>query len=326
VVVEIKEDKIILTKEEYAIQISKIEKLEVQVLKLKVQVNELKDRLKELESILHKNSSNSNKPPSSDGLKRVIKNNRERSNRKSGGLKGHKGKTLKMVEEPDEIIVHKVEGYCEYRRNLSNVELKGIQRCQVYELPEKLYKVIEHQVEVKECSCGRIHVGECSLKGNVQYSEKMKRLLLIAKYMKERDWLNITAIDSIEHHYGQIIREGLSEEDVGIVNNTKPKRGRKAKNKSRCLIETMQQKKEQTLRFLYDPKVSFDNNLAERDLRMLKVKLKISGCFRTIHGGEIFCRIRGYISTSRKQGFNVLDAIEHALLENPISFKINSAE
>ena len=64
-------------------------------------------------------------------------------------------------------------------------------------------------------------------------------------------------------------------------------------------------------------RVTFDHNQAERDLRMIKLKQKISGTFRSLEGAQMFCRIRGYISTLRKQGGNVLDAIRKVFLGNP---------
>ena len=75
--------------------------------------------------------------------------------------------------------------------------------------------------------------------------------------------------------------------------------------------------KELILRFMTDFRVPFDNNGSERDLRMLKLQQKISGCFRTTNGAKVFCRIRSYLSSARKQGRVLLAAIEHALKGKP---------
>ena len=72
--------------------------------------------------------------------------------------------------------------------------------------------------------------------------------------------------------------------------------------------------RDDVLRFLTNPYVPFTNNQAERDLRMMKCKQKISGGFRTTKGAEIFGRIRGFISTARKQGWNVFESIQQIIL------------
>jgi len=97
------------------------------------------------------------------------------------------------------------------------------------------------------------------------------------------------------------------------------KRGRVTQTKSYNLLRRLQVHRNGVLAFMYDFAIPFTNNLAERDLRMLKVKQKISGTFRSELGAKIFCRVRGYISTARKNGIRIWDAIKSAIEGNPFT-------
>ena len=115
-------------------------------------------------------------------------------------------------------------------------------------------------------------------------------------------------IVGLEKEYREIVVRGYIE-----TGGQAPKK----KTTSRNLWERFLLRQHQVLRFMHDPTVPFDNNLAERDIRMVKVKQKVSGCFRSRAGANHYARIRAYISTAKKQGVNILDALQNAITGNP---------
>ncbi len=96
-----------------------------------------------------------------------------------------------------------------------------------------------------------------------------------------------------------------------------PGQGRRAQSKAANLLDRLEDFDLCILAFLFDERVPFTNNQGEQDIRMIKVRQKISGCFRTLRGAQVFCRIRSYLSTCRKQGQNIWQAIQMAVLGKP---------
>jgi len=450
------------------------------ILELREVIQKQEVRLQAVEDQLAKNSRNSGKPPSSDGLKKKVHSLREKGQRKSGGQKGHDGKTLEMVSDPHHYARHSVTvcGMC--GTNLTDVAVERIEKRQVFDVPEVQIEVTEHQGEVKCCPACQAEVKAtfpdgveravqygrrlqaqavyltmyqlvplartCELLGDfyghtpseafilqsVQtvYDELDRPLAVIREQLIQADvmrndetgmrvegqlnWLHVASTDTLTyyavhpkrgqkamrdigllpqfkgtslhdafvsyfqfdncdhalcnaHHLrelrfvaeqyqqvwasdmAQLLRDAKNEVETGGSQQHRlsperlryyhqrydellrqgdeanpppdiplpPKRGRKQQAPPKNLLGRLQKYKSATLAFLSDFRIPFDNNLAERDVRMMKVKQKISGTFRTRRGAEIFCDIRSYISTVRKQGHLVIQAIHNALLGQP---------
>ena len=135
--------------------------------------------------------------------------------------------------------------------------------------------------------------------------------------------LDEAAAKSLRSRYRNILTRGHSECAPAVSNNTTAKRA--AQSKSRNLLDRLRDFEAETLRFMTDPLVPFTNNQCENDLRMTKVQQKISGCFRSFEGAQIFCRVRSYLSTCRKHDIQTTEALQ-ALFEGRLSEIITRLE
>lgn len=178
-----------------------------------------------------------------------------------------------------------------------------------------------HNKEVKHGLCNAHHLRE--LKALIDI-EKEKWAMGMTRFLKAASRYQGQDIPPDRLHrlyaiYDQIVARGLAYHEA-LPPLTKGKRGRGKKRTGHNLLIRLQDFKDDVLRFLSDKNVAFTNNLAEQDIRMMKVRQKISGGFRTFVGAQTFCRIRGFISTMHKQGRNILEAIQTALTPNIHTF------
>lgn len=155
------------------------------VLEMDVRLSASEQRVRHLEELLAKDSHNSSKPPSSDGLsKPKPKSLRPRSGRPTGGQPGHAGRTLRMVEKPDYTVSHPVQQCAGCGRSLAEQQPDRVERRQVFDWPEPKLEITEHQAEVKTCACGCLNRAAFppEVTAPVQYGLRVKS---VALYLKE---------------------------------------------------------------------------------------------------------------------------------------------
>ncbi len=147
---------------------------------------------------------------------------------------------------------------------------------------------------------------------------EIKTTIAIAQTAGETS-LTLTQLADFELRYQELIQTGLIAHPLPLIDLDLPKpKGRPKQSPPKNLLDRLKLYQSAVLLFMHDWRVPFDNNQAERDLRMMKLKQKISGTFRSFEGAQQFCRIRGYLSTLRKQGIQVLDALRLVFMETPL--------
>jgi len=146
------------------------------------------------------------------------------------------------------------------------------------------------------------------------WAKRMVKLLLAMKRtvaLAKKDGMQALPRDKLTEFslaYDNVLSVGFTENP--IYPPLHKHRGRVKHTEPQNLLLRLQKYKQETILFAYDFSVAFDNNQAERDIRMAKLKQKISGCFRTEKNAQVFCDIRSYISTVRKHCHDVLSALE----------------
>ena len=318
----------------------------------------LEKRIEELEARLKMNSRNSSKPPSSDGLNKPSpKSLRQKGKHKSGGQPGHEGKTLEQVQNPDHSYELKLQCCPDSGAALDETQIIGTIRRQVFDLPSPKLEVTEYSAAVYLLDNGKqLHADfPRGVEGAVQYgfcfqawlvhdfwpayfkllcqhamcnqhivrelsffeekyswAASMKTLLLQAC----EDPLS-NSFDQWQNAYLKILKAGKLE--IGYKPEKPLKqRGRAAKPKELNLLERLDKHRGSVLAFIEYPEVPFTNNRAEQDVRMAKVKQKISGSFRSWTGAQLFASIRSYISTSIKQKQGVFETLRKAMQNQPL--------
>ena len=152
------------------------------------------------------------------------------------------------------------------------------------------------------------------------WATKFKELLLEMKRIKdkavqaEKSELSYYHLHKFDIKYNSILQEAFEMNPLPVT--TEKKRGRKQKGKILALITRLLEYKESVCLFVKNLAVPFDNNLAERDIRMIKIKTKVSGCFRTKDGADDFLKIMSYVGTAKKLGINSYEAICNAVAGN----------
>ena len=132
---------------------------------------------------------------------------------------------------------------------------------------------------------------------------------------KGKDFLSYYHYHKFDKKYDELI--GQARKENPLPETTEKKRGRKKKGKILALVERLANYKASVCLFIHNFNVPFDNNQAERDLRMIKVKTKVSGCFRTEEGARDYLKIMSYVGTAHKQGYNAYEAIKNAISGHP---------
>lgn len=221
-----------------------------------------------------------------------------------------KGKNhwLHVVSTPEETWYR----VSQKRKNID--ELSGLRGIVIHDHFTSYY-----QLEgVKHGLCNAHHLRELKALMEIEkesWANSMSKLLLVGNKYKHiyEGQIPLEIVQRLEKVYDSIVDRGLKYHESLPELVSSSNRGRKKRRTGHNLLMRLSKDREDVLRFLREEEVPFTNNQAERDIRMMKCKQKISGSFRTMEGGQNFVLIRSVISTARKKGLNILETLTQLL-------------
>jgi transposase len=173
---------------------------------------------------------------------------------------------------------------------------------------------------VQHALCNAHHLRELQALAVIEkepWATDMKSFLLEAKALADTSTddriIDANVVDELLQRYDEILTRAVAfhevQPPVQAISKAVKRRGRPKRRTGHNLALRLQKRKTEVIRFLVETNVPFTNNEAERDLRMGKVRQKVSGCFRAMRGAEVFCTLRSVTCTARKQGWSVIETL-----------------
>jgi transposase len=295
------------------------------------QIQALTDELASLKARMSKDSHNSSKPPSTDGLQKKTKSLRKPSGKPSGGQKGHKGSTLAWTQTPTRTVILPLPEKCDRcDKQLAQESAQLAEKRQVINLPPIQPEVTEYQTHTLTCQhCGCLHTSlfPSGVTERIQYGPGLKAIGVLLTQWHNLPYLRtsqlISSLFNVHVLQGTLLTaEAIQvltcnyERLLAIGEKLNPRKTERTNNRGRIkqtdainLLARLRDHAKAVLHFLRNPKVPFTNNTGERAVRMPKGKQKVAGCFRSVLGAEYYFTIRSYLDTLYKQGHNVFDAL-----------------
>lgn len=170
-----------------------------------------------------------------------------------------------------------------------------------------------YSFDLVHCLCNAHHLRELTWAVEVEeqkWAQKMHDFLVKLNKSTDKSGGSIkpSEFQKYQKKYRAILKSG--EKECPLLEQISGQRGRTKQSKSRNLLSRLKDFESDVLRFAQDKEVPFTNNSGENDIRMTKVQQKVSGCFRSLEGAKIFCRIRSFMLTCQKQGYNPFTSLE----------------